>query len=582
MTIETSARVAFLSKIHLFYGLGDDELTAVAEELTEASYPAGSVVFKQDTEAESFYLIYGGSVRIMRKEKGREFQLALLVKNDYFGEMALAAKRRRSGTVTALTDTSILILSRKGFEQLYKRAPQLRLNLEVALRSRMLARSLKFKWLRPDEVIYFLARKHPVVLYEKLILPILALVIPVGLFYGWLVILDFAIVALAAGGSLIAVILWIMWLVLDWGNDYYIVTSHRVVWLERVIGIYDSRQESPLSTILSVSVETGQIGRILDFGDVIVRTFVGKIPFNNVSHPEQAQHMIEEYWHRTQDTSRALEKDAMKEAIRRKLGMAPPAVPAKPADTPQTQPEPAPAKKKSVSPQPKRGRANLLRLLGANTLKLRYETGDNVIYRKHWFVLLKQAWMPLAGVIGTIVLLLWRLVLLVRSPEEAFVHIVNGGLVFDVYFLALLSVLVLLLGWLAYEVLDWSNDQFQVTPEQIIDLDKTPFGTETRNAAQLENILGTEYKRLGILGEIFNYGTVYITVGGSKLAFEDVTDPAAVQADIDRRRMARRAKQEESKVTAERERMAEWLASYHNNAEEFRMEEERNRNQKSE
>jgi hypothetical protein len=572
VTIETSARVAFLKKIHLFYGLEDDELEAVANELTEASYPTGSVVFEQNAEAESFFLIYEGSVRIMRKDGNKEFQLALLVKNDYFGEMALAAHRRRSGTVTALTDTRVLVLSLKNFEGLYKRTPQLRLNLEVALRSRILARTLKFKWLRPDEVVYFLARKHPVVLYENLLLPIFALIVPIGLFYGWVNILNYLIVLLAASGSLIAIFLWIGWLIIDWGNDYYVVTNQRVVWLEKVIGIYDSRQESPLSTILSVGVETDLLGRILDYGNVIVRTFVGRIPFNNVSHPEQAQHMIEEYWNRTKETGRELEKQAIKEAIRRKLGIASPAVNPAP---PQTKPEPAPAKKKSASPQPKRGRSNLLRLLGANTLKLRYETGDMVIYRKHWFVLLKQAWMPLAGVIGVIILFFWRLVQLIQSPEAVFIQIVEGRLVVDAFSLALFIAFIPLLFWLAYEVLDWSNDQFQVTAEQIIDLDKKPFGTESRNAAQLENILGTEYKRLGILGEIFNYGTVYITVGGSKLAFEDVVDPAAVQSDITRRFAVRKAKLDDIRTAADRERMAEWLATYHQNAENFKDEEKK-------
>jgi hypothetical protein len=151
----------------------------------------------------------------------------------------------------------------------------------------------------------------------------------------------------------------------------------------------------------------------------------------------------------------------------------------------------------------------------------------------------------------------------------------------DAYSLAILIALVPLLGWLIYEVMDWSNDQYQVTPEQIVDLDKKPFGTQSRNAAQLENILGTEYQRIGILGEIFNYGTVYITVGGSKLAFENVIDPASVQSDIDRRREARQAKQAAAKVAAERERMAEWLATYHLNAEQLRREEEK-KNQKPE
>ncbi|HEX2994806.1 MAG TPA: hypothetical protein VHP14_08280, partial [Anaerolineales bacterium] len=129
-------------------------------------------------------------------------------------------------------------------------------------------------------------------------------------------------------------------------------------------------------------------------------------------------------------------------------------------------------------------------------------------------------------------------------------------------------------GWFIYRVLDWSNDQFIVNAEQIIDVDRKPFGTETRNAAQLENILGTEYRRIGILGNIFNFGTVYITVGGTKLAFEDVMDPATVQSDIDRRRMARTAKKQQAAVSAERDRMAEWLATYHRHADDLKREEQ--------
>ena len=563
MPIETSARVAFLKKIHLFHSLEDDELQVIAEGLEELPVAKGGVVFQQDSKAESFYLIYGGSVRIVRKQDRKEIQLARLVKNDYFGELALVSNRRRSGTVTALEDTSLLVLSRKNFEKLFKRTPQLRLNLELAVRSRQLARRLRFKWLRPDEVIYFLALKHPIVLYQNLILPVLALVVPFGLFYGWIYILRFTIVALAAGGSLLAIAAWIAWLIIDWGNDYYIVTNERVVWLEKVVGIYDSRQESPLNMVVSVGIEANPVGRVLDFGNVIVRTFVGKIPFSNVNHPDQAAKMIEEYWQRTREAAVGMEKEAMKDAIRRRLGIP---LPSKPKD------DSVPP----AVPQPRRRRVDLLRMLGANTLKLRYETGDRVVYRKHWVVLVLEAWMPVAGTIASLLVLLYRLVQLAYLPDEVFISF-RGGLTVDAWAGAILIVLLVFAGWLTYRVMDWSNDKFEVTPEQIVDIDRKPFGTETRNSAQLDNILSTEYRRIGILGNIFNYGTVYITVGGSKLAFEDVIDPATVQSDIDRRRAARIEKKNQATVTAERERMADWLATYHRSAEVFREEEKKNR-----
>ncbi|HKG53726.1 MAG TPA: cyclic nucleotide-binding domain-containing protein, partial [Anaerolineales bacterium] len=105
MPIELPAKIAFLKKIHLFHGLEEEEYTAMAEELQEEAVPKGGVVFQQGGKADSFYLIYGGSVRIVRRQNNKEIQLARLVREDYFGEMALVEKRPRSATVTALADT---------------------------------------------------------------------------------------------------------------------------------------------------------------------------------------------------------------------------------------------------------------------------------------------------------------------------------------------------------------------------------------------------------------------------------------------------------------------------------------------
>ena len=50
---------------------------------------------------------------------------------------------------------------------------------------------------------------------------------------------------------------------------------------------------------------------------------------------------------------------------------------------------------------------------------------------------------------------------------------------------------------------------------------------------------------------------------------EDVLDPAGVQADINRRRMTRIARKNDDQANVERERMAAWLAAYHQNLDEF-------------
>lgn len=562
--IDTPARLAFLKKIHLFYGLEEVELATVADQLIEAVFAAGSTIFEQDKKADNFYLIYSGNVKIVRKQQGKEIPVTTLVTNDYFGEMALIDRRRRSGTARASTDTTLLLLSRDNFLKLLKQSNQFKLNLDVTIRSRRLAHSLQFNWLAKDEVIYFLARKHFIVLLKSLILPVLVMIVPAFLLFWWADVARLWIVFIAGAASLVFVVLWIIWQVLDWRNDYYIVTNRRVVWLERIIAFYDSRQESPLTTILAVAVETDLLGRWLDFGDVIVRTYVGKIVFRSVSHPRQAQRMVEEYWERTKEQAVGVEKEAMKNTLRKKLGLPVP-------------PPPEKAPPKTADFPREKGVSRLFRLFGTDRLRLRYEVGDSVIYRKHWFVLIRQAWIPLLGMFTVIGVFFYRLYSLYRNPQDEFVSMENG-LAIDPFSSAMGIVFFLLMVWLIYEIVDWSNDIYQVTNEQIIDMDKKPLGTQTRNASQLENILGTEYKRVGLLGEIFNFGTVYITVGSTKLTFDDVIDPATVQSDIDRRRLAQQDRKREKQAATERERMAEWLIAYHQNAEVFKREQDQRQN----
>jgi len=550
--ITTEARISLLKQIHLFRDLTQEELAYLAERFSEAEYAAGEVIIAQGSRGESFFLIFRGKVRVVRKKDSREEQLAVLVDNDYFGDMELISKRPRTASVIAMTPVTALVLSKENFEELLQQNPSLKPTLDVAIRSRHLANQLQLKWVRPDEVVYFLSRKHPVLLYDALGPPALVLLAVIGLAI-WSVMTGAVTPGALAGILFLGDLGWAIWRVVDYSNDYYVVTNERVVWLEKVVGLYDSRQEAPLSTVLSVSVESDVWGRTLGYGNVIVRTFVGKIPFNSVPHPNQVAHIIEEYWQRAKQSTSSIEKEAMKDAIRKKLGIA----------------EARKASPTTAAPKLKRSSV-VLKALGANTLRIRYEIGDTVVYRKHWVALIRQAGTPALFLLLLLAMFFRRMILLFMDPAASFLfRRPTGGIGVDTLAATYLFLTIPFALWMAYQIADWSNDVFQVTQDQIIDLDKKPFGTQERRAAQLENILATEYQRRGLIGNLFNFGSVYITVGGTQLIFEDVTDPGTVQYDIDRRRMVRMAKANESKVAGERERMAEWLAAYNENADEF-------------
>jgi hypothetical protein len=553
--ILNDARVAFLRRIHLFRNLNDEDLSIIAAMFKEEIGKEGDVIFSQGSDADRFYIIYQGKVSITRIHRKAEEELASLISGDYFGEEALLTKGKRSATVTAVEQTYLFSLGRTEFNAVIKQFPKLKAAFEVSVASRRLARGVRFNWVRPDEVIYFIARKHEVLLFQALTGPILALSVPIALFvYFFLTRSFFAIF----GGGLLLVADggWALWNWIDWGNDYYIVTNERVIWLEKVIGIYDSRQEAPLSTVLSVGVETDVSGRLLDYGHVIVRTYVGKIPFHHVAHPYEAAHMVEEQWTRTKHSASRMEKEAMRNVLRQKMGL-----------TVETKPD-QPVKP-DIQASPTFYRRSIFKVIASNWFKLRQEDGGTVTYRKHLYVLWQQVWQPTLLILLLIMGIIARLVTLARTPGKSLFDFSNGFKM-DTIVAGLPIVMIPIIIWWIYQYIDWSNDIFQVTPDQILDIDRKPFGTEERRAAPLENILSTQAHRYGLAGYFLNFGTVEITVGGTHLDFVDVLDPVGVQADIDRRREARIKQKREVEASAERERMSDWLVAYYENEPELR------------
>jgi hypothetical protein len=558
MSIDTPQRVAFLNRVHLFTGLTEDQMGTVAAELTEQTFPPGKEIIKLGDPGGSLYLIWSGKVTVTRL--GTERPSGVLADGDYFGEDSIVVNHHhQSATVIASEETTTLVLTRTQFEKLIKQIGLLGTNIHVTINSHRLEKRVHFKWLEENEVVYFLARKHSILLVQGLTLPVLlALGAIIGMLASWYFSLwqpqlatvwyISLIVGLCAAG-------WGVWNGIDWGNDYYIVTDRRIVWVEHVVGLYESRQETPLSAVQRVNVELDLTGRLLDYGDLVVQTIVGTtLKFRSVDHPYQAAALIDQHWKRTQDVSRKtsskMEEGEMKTALRARLvdgqaGLA------------DVDPVVAQTEQKNDPYKDQRGFINLFRL--------RFEHLTTVTYRKHLFVLFEQTLIP-----GVILLFLFVILVLgVFSKSASFATLLKV----DPLMLALLwaFLYVAAIAWWIYEYIDWSNDIFQVTPDQIMDIDKTPLGQVTSDIASLDNILSIGYQRVGILELLFNYGTVFITIGGGKeMHFENVYNPSAVQQDIERRRLERLARKDQETIKTERERVADWFAAYYNNEQQFR------------
>jgi len=545
-TLEEKA--AFIDKIHIFRRLDDNAIFTLAEHFKKVSYKAGDTIIERGEQSDFLYLIYQGRVRLNREGEGQKD--VLFETGDYFGAEAILPKEIRHSKVIAEEDLILLRIDPIDFAELSKSIPYLKENLKDSVFGRRLVKKIHFDWVREDEVIYFLGRKHPILLWKAMIIPVILMMAIFGMFLLSSLSLAISPVIISAGLGAI-VLIWGLWRWEDWRNDYYIVTNQRVVWIEKIIGIHDSRREAPLGEILSVGADVDFIGQFLKYGDVNVRTFVGNIHLHYVHHPYQVRHIIEELWKRAQFIGTRAEKAELKMAIRERLKNPDPV-----EIKEKVKPEKEETQDRWYSPK-KEG----------NILKLRFEQGKTIVYRKHWFILFKQAGLP--GVLSAIlfsILAYQGVGILIRQLEIVILNnLILGGL-----FLASIFVF----GWAVYQYVDWSNDTFQVTEDKIFDIDRKPLGSVESRSAPLENIHSTTYERRGILAYIFNYGTVYMEIGTADFAFEDVLNPAAVQQDIDNRRMARINKEKRNEQQKEKDRMIDWMVAYHQSAGDLDLEPE--------
>jgi CRP-like cAMP-binding protein len=516
---------------HFLRHVPEQALESAAAQLTQETFAPGEDIAVQGSAPDALYFVLDGSLDLLvRDGRGQERRLATLAPGDTLGEVEVVYRLPRLTTARAATACTLARWDRPALSAFIGGFPAALASLRFAAASRRLAARLKFNWLAEGEVLYAAVRKHIALLLQALILP--AVVLLAGLVLAsWALAGASPLLGWIAGATIAAGLLFAGWQILDWTNDYYVVTDRRALWIEKVVGLYDSRREAPLHMVVSVSLRTDMLTRSLGYGDVIIRTFTGQLTFRHVGNPKAMAALIEEHWRRVQHQRQQAERATLAQSLQDKLG----------AETPPLITTSLPVTSERAS-----------RDVGLDhwTLQLRFEDKGVITYRKHWAVLLQAITLP------SILLL-------------AGAGLLGGSLSGMVQLMDPLLSGVILLGWIGaigawwlYQYVDWANDIYQVTPTQIVDITRKPLGTESREVAPLENILGTEVDRKGLAGLLLNYGTVTATIGTAEFKFQGVFDPVGVQQDIIRAQEAILARKRERESGQRREEMVELLRLY--------------------
>ncbi|MCX5776822.1 MAG: cyclic nucleotide-binding domain-containing protein [Candidatus Firestonebacteria bacterium] len=123
--VEKSEIVQILGKVPIFSDLNLVELNKIENITHEREYMDGERIFQEKEPGAGMYIIWSGSIKLLKRTDSREIEIATMYPGDFFGEIALLDEAPRSASAVAVGKTKILGFYRPDFLGLFKRDPRL-------------------------------------------------------------------------------------------------------------------------------------------------------------------------------------------------------------------------------------------------------------------------------------------------------------------------------------------------------------------------------------------------------------------------------------------------------------------------
>ncbi len=123
---------AMVARVPLFAGLDAVAIADIIRLLRAQTVDAGDVIVRRGDAAHSMYFIAGGQVDI--EIDGKHIRLGV---GQFFGEIAVMRRARRSATVTATGRTNLLVLDAADFHGLMEHDPRIAERVQAVVRERV-------------------------------------------------------------------------------------------------------------------------------------------------------------------------------------------------------------------------------------------------------------------------------------------------------------------------------------------------------------------------------------------------------------------------------------------------------------
>ncbi len=575
---------SFLSSLPLFSGLDLFELDDLAAITREYDYPERAVVAYQRDVADRLIIVREGHLLAYSlDDRGELAWERHYMAGDYFDDRWLFTPHTFPATVKTVEPSRLMIIGGSDFLDFVERHPGALDRLdpgdaelaaaataatawvssdepaegraaglsaeawEEALQSRAAVTPRQFRAarLQPDELIMYEARRSPWLLLLRTIWPVALLLVLVGLIvFTLLPAVNVSLgVDVALGAVAVLTLGVVAFRVLDWRNDYFIITNRHLIHHEFSLRTFRSHVDKiPIDQVQSVEIDKPTLlANLLGVGTARVTTAsqLGTLYFDFIDEPDRVAQTLNELRARVRSLDAGRVQAVMRASLESHFNVPPPFT--------------AVGEESDEDVEDLEIRLGLFESLRAR-FGARVEQNGSITYRKHIFRLFYRVRYP-AG-IGLVLNVLFALVAL------PVVRVIVG------------VILLFVLGWFVWQLEDWRNDTFQVNDEFVVDIDRRPFGFgESRKQAQLDKIQNISAVRPNLLATLFNYGDVRIETAGATadITFESVVNPNSVQSEIFERRERFRQRQQAREGERRRKEYAVLLDVYQQAMEQGRI-----------
>ncbi len=538
-----------LRQAPIFKNFKDDDIRLLAGFVMQVHYHHAHRTIVQAGKLDPYYYILASGTALQQRfdEDGNQISSITISRGASFGQDSLLFGDNAEVTVETLSPTNWIRIHRQDFQLYMETNPESKdlLGLTEKAHSRLFDRVYLGNWQREDEEILSIRRRHWIVLVKRMGFLAAALFIQfifaglIKVFTGnWFSGINLTIAALYA-------LPWSAWVVLDYLNDFHIVTNYRVIHQEKVVLIKETRVSAPIEQIQNIDIDRGILAQFLKFGNLIISTAAteGQLIFDYHPDPNTAYDIIVKEMTRIKKYGAADRQEQIQKQLQERLHLG---LEERVGDRALMEP----AKTRKLK-QPKN--LPFIRLLG-----LQQQPDNKLVWRRHWFGMLVTTFPPVLTTLAILSLFILTIV-------DPFNILKNNALqmIIAVFFV---GAMLFSLFWLWWRWEDWANDRYIVSDQLIERIIKKPLWfDEERTTLSLERVQNVEFSRPNPLAFLLDYGDVNIqtaaTDGNIKFGF--VPAPDEVQYEIFHRIKDYQENLEKKRQREQESAFADWLEAYH-------------------